>query len=377
MSRQPWSPICLGLSVACTALLVGCGEPSIPREAGSSSAAKGPDGAGGGKQRFVFLTNGNSPYWDACRAGIQDAEKELKLAEAGFTAIMETGDGTVEGQLNKLKQFGGQADIAGIAVSVQQADNAAIAAQLKELRDKGIPILAVDSDVERSTFRDSRDAFIGTDNVAGGQVLGQCAKALRPDGGEFVSFVGDLAAQNAKDRIGGFAAGAGEKFVAKDAMPDANKPDVARENVRNALLSHPQLNTLVGIWSYNAPAIVDVLREKNRRKDFAVVVFDAEPLTIQAAAEGNIDAMVVQNPYAMGLEAIRLLKALKTKDDATVKQMLPNFGQPEGDIFDTGLKVVVPSADSPVKKDLFSGNVEFLTLDEFKAWLAKYNLTQS
>lgn len=202
-------------------------------------------------------------------------------------------------------------------------------------------------------------------------------KALRPDGGEFVSFVGDLAAQNAKDRIGGFAEGAGEKLVAKDAMPDANKPDVARENVRNALLSHPQLNTLVGIWSYNAPAIVDVLREKKRRKDFAVVVFDAEPLTIQAAADGDIDAMVVQNPYAMGLEAIRLLKALKTKDDATVKQMLPNLGQPDGDIYDTGLKVVVPNADSPIKKDLFSGNVEFLTLDEFKAWLAKYNLTQS
>lgn len=377
MSRQPWSLICLGLSVACTTLLVGCGEPSIPREAGSSSPAKGPEGTAGGKQRFVFLTNGNSPYWDACRAGIQDAEKELNLADAGFTAIMETGDGTVEGQLNKLKQFGGQADIAGIAVSVQQADNAAIAAQLKEMRDKGIPILAVDSDVERATFRNSRDAFIGTDNVAGGQVLGLCAKALRPEGGEFVSFVGDLAAQNAKDRIGGFAAGAGEKFVAKDAMPDANKPDVARENVRNALLSHPQLNTLVGIWSYNAPAIVDVLREKNRRKDFAVVVFDAEPLTIQAAADGDIDAMVVQNPYAMGLEAIRLLKALKTKDDATIKQMLPNFGQPEGDIYDTGLKVVVPNADSPVKKDLFTGNVEFLTLDEFKAWLAKYNLTQS
>lgn len=376
--RQPWNLLSLGFSVACSLLLAGCGEPSIPREAGSAASKSGGEAtSSSGQQRFIFLTNGNSPYWDACRAGIQDAEKELNLAAAGFTAVMETGDGTVEGQLNKLKQFGGQADVAGVAVSVQQADNSAIAAQLKELRDKGIAVLAVDSDIDRAKYRDSRDAFIGTDNVAGGRVLGTCAKALRPDGGEFVSFVGDLGAQNAKDRIGGFVEGTGDKFVAKDAMPDANKPDVARENVRNALLSHPQLNTLVGIWSYNAPAIVDVLREKKRRADFTVVVFDAEPLTIQAAGEGDIDAMVVQNPYAMGLEAIRLLKALKTKDDAGIKQMLPNFGQPEGDIFDTGLKVVVPTEGSPIKADQFQDKVEVLTLDQFKAWLAKYNLTQS
>jgi ribose transport system substrate-binding protein len=87
--------------------------------------------------------------------------------------------------------------------------------------------------------------------------------------------------------------------------------------------------------------------------------------------------MVVQNPYAMGFESIRLLKSLVAKDDAAVKEMFPKWGEAGGDIFDTGLKVVVPNADSPLKKDQFPANVEFLPLDEFKAWLAKYNLSGS
>ncbi len=39
----------------------------------------------------------------------------------------------------------------------------------------------------------------------------------------------------------------------------------ARDNVRDVIGKFPDLNFLVGIWSYNAPAIVDVVKEKNAR----------------------------------------------------------------------------------------------------------------
>ena len=38
---------------------------------------------------------------------------------------------------------------------------------------------------------------------------------------------------------------------------------------------------MVGIWSYNAPAIVDVVREKNARDKLTVVAFDAEPKAVE------------------------------------------------------------------------------------------------
>src|SRR5438876_7156485 len=87
--------------------------------------------------------------------------------------------------------------------------------------------------------------------------------------------------------------------------------------------NHPDLKVLVGIWSYNAPAIVDVVREKGVRDRVKVVVFDAEPVAIEELGKGMIDAMVVQNPYEMGYQGVRLMKALVEKDDTTVKDILP------------------------------------------------------
>ena len=57
--------------------------------------------------------------------------------------------------------------------------------------------------------------------------------------------------------------------------------------------------------------------------------------------------------------------------------MYPNHGEPDGDLFRTGLKVVIPNEGSPLQKDAFDSQTEFLKLDEFKAWLKKYNLKSS
>lgn len=362
-------------------LAVGCG-PEIPQAAAPTDGFATTSGTvpsdSTARKRLIVLTNGNSPYWDACRAGILDANRELDLEAKGFVGVMEVNDGTPQGQLDKLRQFGSQADVAGIGVSAIDAANAAIAEELRALQKKGIAVVTIDSDVDRDKFRDARFAFIGTDNLAGGVVLGKTAAALRPDGGEYVTFVGRTGAQNAIERIGGFAQGAGSGFASKDSMQDENDDSRARENVRNALINNPDLRTLVGIWSYNAPAIVDVVRERKLDKSqYTVVCFDAEPLAIQAMADNQIDALVVQNPYRMGYDGVRLLFALAGKNDATISAMFPKHGQPDGDLLDTGLKVVVPNDQSPAKSADYGPNVEVLTLEAFKGWLEQNGLTGS
>lgn len=367
-------------------VISGC-EPKIQKTSTTEKPAEMADSvektkpAGGsdtakGLKRLIILTNGDSPFWDACREGLLAANNELKLKDVGLTAVLDVNNGNVEGQLSKLQQYGTQSDIAGVGISAIDAENEAIASELRSMQKKGMKILTIDSDVDRKLFSDARYAFIGTDNSAGGRVLGKCASGLKSEGGEYVTFVGLMGAQNARDRIGGFAEGAGEKFLSKDSMGDEFDEIKARENVRNAVNNHPNLSVLVGIYSYNAPAIVDVVKEANRRKDFTIIVFDAEPAAITGMAEGNIDAMVVQNPFAMGYEGVRMLAALVLDQKDVLAKMLPNYGQPDGDLLDTGLKVVVPSSDSPLKADAFPG-VEFKTLDQFKDWLKKYGLTGS
>lgn len=359
-------------------LLAGC-DANVPQQqapaGGPSTGTANPEPAKAAR-RIVILTNGDSPYWDACRAGLTAANSELKLSEDGLTAVLDVNDGTPQGQLQRLQQYGTQSDIAAVGVSAIDSNNVAVADALRALQKKGVKVLTIDSDLDKS-LADARFAFVGTNNLTGGKVLGTCARGLRPDGGEYVTFVGRTGAQNAIERIGGFAEGAGEKFVSKDTMADDTNKATARENVRNAIRNHPGLNTLVGIWSYNAPAIVDVVRELDRRKDFLIVVFDAEPDAIKAVRDGQIDAMVVQNPFEMGYQGVRLLRALVQDDKETIAKLLPQHGEPGGDVYDTGLKVVVPDGENPLSADMFDKSVEFQDLSTFQKWLAKFGLTGS
>jgi ribose transport system substrate-binding protein len=391
MRRSMRGPFCpflfVAAAVACS--LAGCEDASKPSASSESKAGNGKTVAGqasadappaGAKdfKRIIILENDNSPFWDAARAGLQDAESELKLRQRGLRAVLEINNGTPAGQVEKLQQFGAESDIVGIGVSAVDADNSAVADELRKLQRKGVKIVTIDSDVDRAKFRDCRFAFIGTENLIGGLELGVCAKGLRPSGGGYVTFVGRSGAQNAIERIRGFEEGAGPKFVALDHMVDDVDLARARDNVRNAIQNHKgKLTTLVGIWSYNAPAITDVVKEMGNRNEFTIVAFDAEPIAIEEIGRGNIDAMVVQNPYQMGYQGVHLMAALYENDQKTVKELLPHHGEPNGDVYDTGLKVVVPNSQSPLKREMFGPKTDFLTLDVFKTWLDKYRLKGS
>lgn len=338
--------------------------------------------SGGGKKRIVFLTNGSDPFWDACRSGLEEGAKQFEIEKAGYTVAMEVNNGKPQGQIDKLRQFGSQGDVAAVAISVIQADNAAIVEELKKLQAKGIKVIAVDGDVNREKFRDARSYYIGTDNIVGGRALGTAAKAIleargKTEGG-YVQFAGFTDNDNARNRMNGVQEAIGSKFTEKGREADGMDKSKAQNNVRNAISNHNDLVALIGIWAYNAPAIAKVVTERNVRDKVCVATFDAQSAAIEEMDQGNIDVMVVQNPFDMGLQSVRLLKAMLAKDEATIQEMFPNAGKPDGDIYTTGLRVVVPDAKSPVKADLFDPKVvEFMLLPDFKAWLAKYKLTSS
>lgn len=367
-------------------LLAGCtgseNATSTSPKAGSPTAGVASTGdassAKGGTKRIILLNNTDSPFWDAARAGIKKAQEELKLSAAGFTASMDSNDGTETGQIEKLRQYGTQSDIAAVIISPISSTNPAIADELKKLKAKGVTIGCFDSDLD-AKFHQHREFYVGTNNIAGGKVLGTAAKMLKPDGAPYVQFVGVDSQQNAIERMDGFTSAVGEKFAQKDRKLDDADRNRARDNVRDVIAKYPDLSLLVGIWSYNAPAIVDVVKEKNARDKFTIVTFDAEAIAIQQMQEGMIDAMVVQNPFAMGFESVRYAFAKAKDDQETLKSMFPNMGQPGGDILDTGLKVVVPQG-SPLKADMFESfgkSVEFLDLSAFQTWLKQYDLTSS
>ena len=143
--------------------------------------------------------NGNSPFWDAVRVGMEAGADELQV-----NVVLDTNDATPKGQVDKLRQYASQSDIKAIAISVTDGANPAIAEELQALREKNnVHVITIDSDVDRKRHREARSYFIGTDNFEGGQQLGIAAGELSPDGGKFVTFVGRTGAQNAIERVGG------------------------------------------------------------------------------------------------------------------------------------------------------------------------------
>lgn len=167
--------------------LVGCtGNPS--KESTPSKENSASVQPKSGPKRILLLNNTDSPFWDAARAGIKKAQEDLKLSGLGLTASMDSNDGTETGQIEKLRQYGTQKDIAAVIISPISSTNPAIADELKKLKAKGVTIGCFDSDLD-AKFQQHREFYVGTNNIAGGKVLGTAAKLLKPDGAPYLSLI--------------------------------------------------------------------------------------------------------------------------------------------------------------------------------------------
>ena len=364
--------------------LTGCNKSDIKSPAEKKSATEAP-------RRFIFITNGDDPYFDVLNAGLQAGAKKFALVDKGFEVVMEKNNATAQGQIDRLRQLVTQADVAGVAISVIQAENIAIVEEMKRLTDKGVPVITVDGDINQKLFSDGRPYYIGTDNSIAGRLLGTAGKkVLESRGvteGEFIQFTGFTDNDNARARMNGCRDAIGASYSEVDRMADSFDHSRARDNVRTALVNHPDVKALVGIWAYNAPAIAEVVAERGVRDQVSIFTFDAAAQAIEHMANGNIDCMIVQNPFQMGIQTVRLLLAMQEGQDAVIEDMFPDFDQPGGDKFTTGLRLIIPDAwendeDAPISgKDLESavsaGTLEVLTLSAFREWLKKYGLSSS
>ena len=391
MHKHPFSlrrRECMTLVLCGCLALAGCSDQRTANT--SATTAGAPSGSGNGAsgpKRLIFITNGDDPFWDACNAGLVEGAKQFGIESQGLRVVMEKNNATPQGQIEKLRQLASQSDVAGVAISVIQAENAAIVEEMKNLAAKGVKVITVDSDVNREKFRDARSFYIGTDNIEGGRLLGTAARTLLEGRGKtsggYVQFAGFTDNDNARARMNGFKESVGDAFKEVDRMSDEMDLSKARDNVRTALVNHPDLMALVGIWAYNAPAIAEVAMERGVRDRLTIITFDAQAAALNHMAEGKIDAMVVQNPFDMGVQTVRLLRAMLAGDEATVKEMFPRRGEPDGDIYTTGLRLIVPNTESPLNsmktgaESAVSKGVEIMPLPAFREWLAKYGLSSS
>ena len=317
--------VAFGAIASASLLSGGCDpKPATPApDAGTttaSPAAKTDGGAAGGKkQRIAFVCNNASDYWTIARKGTEKAQSELPNVEVQFVMPAEGTAADQKRQVDDLLAKG----VDGMAISPVDPAN-----QTQMLNDvaKQATLITQDSDAPAS----NRVCYIGTDNVAAGRQAGELIKKALPSGGKIMLFVGKVDAQNAKDRADGIReALKGSKVEIIDTRTDDADHAKAKSNAADALVKYPDIAALVGLWSYNGPAILNAVTEAGKVGKVKIVCFDEEDDTLAGVKSGAIFGTIVQQPFEFGYQSIvSLSKALggdKTVFPASKKNIVPTL----------------------------------------------------
>jgi ribose transport system substrate-binding protein len=306
------------LALAAALAVLACNGRSD--RAADPEPAVGGSAATGAARHFAFVVNTPSSFWTIAEAGVHKAEAELGV-EVDFR-MPQTG--SVDEQQRILEDLLARGTD-GIAIS--PIDPVNMTPLLDRIAERTL-LVTHDSDAPSS----KRLAYVGTDNVSAGRAAGaEIAKAL-PEGGEIVIFVGRLDAQNARERKQGIEeALASTGVTILDTRLDQGDQARAQENAEGMLVAHPGVDALVGLWSYNGPAILQAVRAAGKIGAVEIVCFDEDAATLDGIAEGAIAATVVQRPFEFGYRSIRLLADLSARGQEAI---------PPGGVIDTGVVVV-------------------------------------
>ena len=252
--------------------------------------------------KLAFVTNNSADFWTIARRGVEKADAELADVDVEFRLTSPADPVEQQRIVDDLLTKG----VAGMAISPVDPSNQT---QLLNAAAKRTLVFTQDSDAPHT----DRACYIGTDNVAAGRQAGQLIREAIPEGGSIMLFVGKLDAQNARERIQGIReAIEGSSIKIIDVRTDDVDDVRAKANAADTLVRYPDIKGLVGLWSYNGPAILGAVRDANKVGKVRVVAFDEADETLAGIKEGAIHATVVQQPFEFGYQSVmRMAQAVR------------------------------------------------------------------
>lgn len=254
----------------------------------------------------VIVKATTSPYWQTVFAGAEAAAEELGVDLTTQGAAEES---DIAGQIAILENAVTQGpDAIVLAPTASEPLGAPI-----DRAAESVPIIMVDSAAQTEAYT----SFLTTDNFAAGQLaadaLADAIEALHgaPEG-EIAILTALPGVGSLTQRDEGFRDGLGNYPGLTEVANRFNNNDAtqALSNTLDILVANPNL---VGIFADNLPMGVGAGRaiaERGIEDQVAVVAFDSDDAEIGYLQEGQIKALVVQNPYRMGYEGVKTAVAV-------------------------------------------------------------------
>jgi ribose transport system substrate-binding protein len=284
------------LSLAMLLALTACGSKT-PEVNSTPTEGNSPQEAGKKKEVAVVLKSLAAEYWLTVKDGCEAAAKDLGV---NITVLGPNAESDIEGQVSMIEQqIGAGCD----AIVCAPNDAGAAAGALKAAIDKGVPVLAVDTDVGM----DGQSCFVGTSNVDAAYEGGIWGAEQIAAGKGAVIIYGQEGDNTSNMRREGYEKACAEKGIeVLSALSGQNTTDGAVKTMEDMLTAHPDKIGLV--LCHNDDSAIGAMNACKSAgiNDIIIVGFNGDVAAAELIQQGDplLKATVAQQPYMMGYQVV-------------------------------------------------------------------------
>jgi fructose transport system substrate-binding protein len=317
-----------GLALAAAGTLVLAAGCTSQKVGGSDNSG------GGGKTKIGLVTKTDSnPYFVALR---ESAKAEADRQGAELIALAGKFDGDNDGQVTAMENLVQQ----GVkAIMVTPSNSTGVINAIKQARDRGILVIALDTATQPEN---AVDATIATDNVEAGRMQGQYVKAaLAGRDPQLIMMDGTPGSTVSEQRHNGFLQGIG--LQAGDprilgTQPTNGDQNTAQQATENLLQRNSAVNAVYDLNEPAARGAYAALQGKGLANQAVIGAIDGGCQGVQDVKDGKTAVTVMQFPKKMAAVGV---------DDSVE---FAKSGKKPGGFTNTGAMVVtdkpVPGIDS-------------------------------
>jgi ribose transport system substrate-binding protein len=265
-------------------------------------------GKGKGKLQIAVLPKGTTHvFWQSVHRGAIEASKETGVEI--FWNGPEREDR--EKQIQIVEDFITQ-KVSAIVLAPN--DDKALVPVVEKAAASGIPCVIIDSGIATDKYV----SFVATDNYQGGVIAAKRMGEILGGAGKIIVIKFAPGSASTVNRINGFNDTIEKEFPGikiVDSKYGLDTVETALQATEDLLTKNTQVDGLFACNESTAVGALRALQSSGRVGKIKMVGFDAGVLLIEAVRSGDIDSLVVQNPYKMGYEGVKTAVAkLQGKD---------------------------------------------------------------
>lgn len=256
---------------------------------------------GARRKRVAVIPKATSHlFWVSVQAGALAAGKEFGLEVLWNGPAMET---DYSRQIQILDSMVAQR-VDGIAIAA--AERQALVGPVNRAVASGIPVTVFDSGLDSENYM----SYVATDNYEAGKLGGRTLAEMLGRKGQVAVLMHAPGSQSTMDRERGFRDVLAAEYpkiriVAEQfGMSDRSKSRAAAENILSA---HPDLDGFFASTEPSSSGLSLALKSRELAGKIKFVGFDASDSMVEDLHAGVIDAIVVQDPFQIGFEAVKTL----------------------------------------------------------------------